>query len=511
MCLLVVGCAEFSVANEDVAAGGGQDDTLSLRIDVYPSNDLASERLDEGVSLMEQSFRLENEELDALPILQMKAPVVFEGLVIGFEAYPTNAQVSVPGMEAVPVEADIRAYAPGTPMGRTAISSADDGSFQLQLTPTDWTYQLAVVPRDPATLPFIVEPEFLVTALDDGDLNFELEYGVPLYGQITQGEAATALSGLHVQAFDIDTGIGGPIVETDEDGIYDLRVYPGSYWLKIDGDAAAHLPDKTLLAEVGDSQDGLRLDTSYGASAPITVLGEVQDADGRPLQDVQVRFTSVEIYDDPGAEFEVAVTTGGGNGAFSLRLLPGQYTVEFIPPYDEDIGPLLWPEIVELTETYTELNGTDPIVLEGRPVVEQQIFRSGGDALSGVIVRAVELGFDGYAYTTVTGENGYFSLDVAAGDLQWSFSPSQSADGTATFLQQTAEELQSLEKIVLPEGLTVRGCIQYEDIVAAYMPLDVRDSDDRLYATSMTDILGCFSVQIDWSQASPDDAVDTGG
>ncbi len=512
--LLATGCAEYEfTANEDMSEGGtslDQDDTQSLRIDVFPSNDLASDRLSDGVSLTQQSFSLLDEELDALPILQLRAPEVFEGLVIGFEAYPTTAEVSVPGDQQVAVEAEIQAYAPGTPMGRTAVSDAEDGSFELQLTPTDFDYQLAVVPRSPATLPFLVDPAFLVQAGDAGVLDFELDYGVPLYGRITQGDVATPLPGLHLQAVDVETGIGGPVVETDSEGTYELRVYPGTYWLQIDGDASSHLPDKVLAADVPDSEAGLRLDATYGAGAPITVLGEVQDQGGLPLEDVLVRFRSTEIYDDPGAEFEVAVTTGGGNGAFSLRLLPGTYQVEFIPPYEGGIGPLLWPETVALTETYTELNGTDPIVLPLRPLVQNRVLDSDGVALENVIVRAEELGFDGYAYTTVTDESGNFTLGVAGGELQWSFTPPTGAAGASTFLVEPAAELLGRTDVQLAEGLLVSGCVQYEDVVASYMPLDVRDSDERLYATSMTDLDGCFSVRVDWGQSSPDDARDTG-
>ncbi len=509
---VATGCAEYTLNDADEMSGGtaDQSDVRSLRVDVYPSSELASELLDDGVSLMQQSFRLENSELDALGILQLQAPEVFDGFVFGFEAYPTTAEVSVPGDQLVPVEAEIQAYVPGTPMGHTAVSDPEDGSFELQLTPTETAYQLAVVPRAPDTLPFMVDPAFIVESGDSGVLDFELDYGVPLYGRISQGETETPLPGLRVQAFDLATGIGGPIVETDSDGTYELRVLPGSYELLIDGDTSSHLPDKSMVATLEDHDEGLRLDASYNAAAPITVLGEVQDEGGLPLEDVLVRFTSTEVYDDPGATYTVAVTTGGGNGAFSLRLLPGTYEVEFIPPYEGTIGPLLWPEEVELIESYTELNGTDPIVLPLRPRVRNTVLDADGQSLANVIVRAEELGFDGYAYNTVTDDNGDFSLSVAGGELQWSFTPPSGSSGASTFLVEPAEELSARAEVALAEGLTVAGCIQYEDVAASYMPLELRDSDEQLYATSMTDLEGCFSVRVDWDQSSPDEAQDTG-
>ncbi len=509
--LMSSACADYSLAasGEDGSLYGDQDHTLSLRIDVYPSEDLAQDQLEEGVTLSAQSFRLEDEELDALPILQLQPPVVFDGVVLGFEAYPTTAEVGVPGMQSVAVEAEIQAYAPGTPMGRTVVSDADSGEFLLHLTPTEWDYQLAVVPRDPLALPFLVEPTFLVAPGDDGVLDFELDYGVPLYGRVTQGEGGAALAGLQVQAIDVETGIGGPTVETAEDGTYELRVYPGSYELRIRGDAAVHLPDRTLLAEVEDTEAGLRLDSTYGATAPITVLGALQDDGGAALDDVLVRFTSVDIYDDPDAELVVAATTAS-NGAFTLRMLPGTYQVEFIPPYAQSVGPMRWPEIVELTASYNELNGTEPIVLASRPRVQQQVEDADGAPLANVIVRAQELAFDSYAYSTVTDEDGWFTLDVANEDLQWSFTPPLGAKGAATFLVATAEDLEELEPVHLTEGLAVEGCVRYQDLVAAYIPLDVRDSEDRLYASALTGIDGCFSVRVDWDQASPDEALDTG-
>jgi len=84
------------------------------------------------------------------------------------------------------------------------------------------------------------------------------------------------------------------------------------------------------------------------------------------------------------------------------------------------------------------------------------------------------------------------------------------ADGASTFLVEPAAELSARDEVQLSEGLTVAGCVQYEGVLAAYMPLDVRDSEDKLYATSMTDIDGCFSVKVDWEKASPDEARDTG-
>ncbi len=510
--LLGLGCADYALsAAEDSrdSAASDQDDTLSLRIDVYPSDELASDALAEGVSLMAQSFHLEDRELDALGTLLLQAPVTFEGFVTGFEAYPSTAEVGVPGDEAVPVEAELRAYVPGTPMGRTVVSDGEDGSYTLQITPSERDYELAVVPRDPVLLPFLVEPELVVDANDGGPLDFQLDYGVPLYGRITQGDVSGALEGLVVRAVDVETGVAGPDAITATDGTYQLRVSPGTYWLEVDGDAGSHLPQMTLLAEVVDEDAGLRLDVAYGAAAPVTVDGGVTDAAGQELGDVLVRFTSEYLPDHPDGSFVVETTTGS-NGRFSMRVVPGDYRVEFIPSYAGSVGPMAWPETVELYEGYTELGDAAGIVLEDRPVVRTTMNDVDGHGAANVIVRAQELSFDGYAYSTVTGNDGSFSLGVAEGGLSWTFTPAVSAQGAATFWTATADEVAGAGEVELEQGLTVAGDIAFEDVPAAFMPFDVRDSSDRLYATGMTDIDGRFSLKVAWDQQSPDEAHDTG-
>jgi len=484
-----------------------QHDARSLRIDVFPSDELASQALDADTRLQAQSFRLQGRELQDLGRLGLQAPVILEGLVTGFVSYPSAAEVGVPGIDDVPVEAEIRAYVPGLPMGQTVVSDPDDGSYSLQLTPSTEAYQLAVVPRDPVLLPQWVAADFLVRPDDGGVLDLELDPGVPLYGRVAEGDVSGALEGLAVQAIDLASGVAGPRAVTSSDGSYHLRVTPGQHELVVEGDVGRHLPELRLEADVVGPEAGLRLDVTYVAAAPITVDGGVVDADGRELAGVRVRFTSLYLDDNPDGELVVETTTGS-NGRFSNRAVPGDYRVEVIPEYGGEHGPVLWAEVVALTERYTELGGDEGISLESRPVVSATVLDAEGAALADVLVRAVELGFDGYAYSTVTDSRGRFVLPVADGELQWSFTPPAGADGATHFEVATAEELE--DSVQLSSGLVVAGCLSFEDVPASYTPLDVRDTADRLYATAMTGADGCFEVRVDWDQVSPDEALDTG-
>ena len=62
--LLAQGCADYSLSDGEAYetnTGGGldQDATLSLRIDVFPSENLASDRLEEGVARLNRRFGLD--------------------------------------------------------------------------------------------------------------------------------------------------------------------------------------------------------------------------------------------------------------------------------------------------------------------------------------------------------------------------------------------------------------------------------------------------------------------
>ena len=185
-------------------------------------------------------------------------------------------------------------------------------------------------------------------------------------------------------------------------------------------------------------------------------------------------------------------TETDGFGSFLARLVPGTYDFEFIPLYDSSLGPMQMEDVEILAEG--ELASA---VLSARPSVQGTVIGPDGAPVGNTLVRATEEDFYGYVYETTANEDGLFILPVAAGALMWTFQPPADALLATTFVRSDALSLLDNGQVELSEGELIRGDVSYEGEPVPFAVVDIRDSENRLFATGATDADGQFSVRVD--------------
>ncbi|MCB9759040.1 MAG: hypothetical protein H6739_04305 [Alphaproteobacteria bacterium] len=483
--------ADFSVFDgqevsaDDSGSGFESDAMTSLRLDVYPSSSLA-----EG-SLLNQTFLLDY----AAPGVEVSLtrPVTLRGNLTGYDANPT-ADVAVPG-QSTSVTGYVQAFVPGTVMSRKTPTD-ETGYFAAQVVPSDG-YTLAWIPEVPAELPFVVVTDELVDGPDD--LSLYLDYGLPVYGAVTHGDDLDPVAGVSVQAFDVASGVGGPVVTTDSYGEYMLRLYPGEYELRV-SDEDDRVPTQSIPITVFDG-DGLAQDVHYGTLERNAFRGTVVDADGEPVENVVVRLTSVDLDGTPDGTLVLELDTPR-NGIFSDDIVPGVYEVEYIPPYLEaasgpTVGPVKLAEAVELRGPNNQL---PRVTLPERVTVQARVTDPDGNPVPGALVRARELGFDHYVFEAIANAEGDVSIRVTDTELLWTLEPPAGVPGAVTFREADPFEVIEAGTLQLSEGRQVSGQVLWGEQPAAYAAVEVRDFYDRLYASALTDDEGRFSVQVEWPE-----------
>ncbi len=472
---LLAGCSGSSdEASYELAEG--QDPTEAtdqdLSLDVYPSDYSHAE-------LTPQSFTISGGGQGLA--LFVDTPIVLVGDLTGFQPNQRSAIANVPGGTAG-LAAEIAAEVPDTPMA--AGLTTEDGSFELRLLPGQG-YELAFMPAVDEEIPFLVlhDASFDV----DGRLDTYIDYGVPVYGLVTDADGA-AMAGVEVQLVDPVSGLAGQAVVTDEVGAWSLRALDGAWTLRLDGGTARPwLPTQERSLQIDDDSEGARVDVAFGLGEPLRATGRVVDDDGSPLDDVKVRLTSTALSDTAGRL--VAETETDGNGSFTARVVAGTYEVELIPDYQGSEGPRL----LEQTWTLNDHDDLGQLFLEARPTAEGVVTSPSGEPLQNAVVQAAELGFDGYIYEARTDASGTFRVDAAEGELRWTVHPPEDVDAALTHFQLSTDDVGQLP---LVQGDALSGCVDSDAGELAYTPIDVRRGDEVL-ATTTTDEAGCFEVRIE--------------
>jgi hypothetical protein len=492
LALLTVGCAEYGMSKNDLDSGAQapREDTVVndyLRVDLYPS--------DQTPDLLPETHILD-EEWEGLT-LPMSSPVTVSGEVWGYDATP-YFDISVPG-SSTPIEARISVYQPGTIMSAGASTRADeDGAFQLRL-PRASDYTFSVVPVEPTQLPFLVE-QGLSFDHDQLDQLIELDYGAPIYGYV-RNSSGLPLSTLEVELWvrDPATGTVGPSTTPDEDGFYQLRALPGASYQVVMAGAAGELVPTTSQDVLVESEVGAELDFDIGVIQAVGVNGQVLSTGSAEVESAIVRFTSLELTDFPGGELSLDDITNS-RGEYRVQLLPGRYMAEFIAPASIGLSPAQATLVVD-----GQGDGDDyDVYLEELGVVESQVLGPDGEPLAGVTVVATERGFDGYTYAATSDDSGRFQLMVPAVKLQFVLTPPE-GEASVTYIEVPVEEFPAI--IMLDEGQAISGAVVHDDEPVPFALVEVRDSEDQLYATTLTDELGEFQVRVRW-EGSPDDTGD---
>ncbi|MCP4804402.1 MAG: carboxypeptidase regulatory-like domain-containing protein, partial [Proteobacteria bacterium] len=322
----------------------------------------------------------------------------------------------------------------------------------------------------------------------DGDTRLDtyIDYGVPIYGLVTDDTGQT-MSDVEVRLVDPVSGLSGQPVLTDESGAWSLRALDGSWDVAVEGGTARPwLPTRTMALDVDSSLEEQRLDLSYGLGEPLRATGRVVDADGQPLEDVLVRLSSAELYETDGEL--IAETETDGNGSFSARVVAGTYRVELVPPYVGDDGPRLLEQVWELSD-HDDLG---QLHLEARPIAQGVVVTPEGERVENAVVQATELGFDGYIYEARTASDGTFELPAAEGDLRWVVHPPEEVDLALSHFLLATDEVGELELVL---GELVSGCVSSDNGALAYTPVDVRRGEEVL-GTTTTDNVGCFAQRV---------------
>ena len=487
LALLTSACAEYGVSKNDLDSGGQaprEDNPVSdyLRVDVYPS--------DQNPDLLPETHILDG-DWEGLS-LSMSTPATYAGMVWGYDASP-YFDISVPG-SFIPIEAMVSVYKAGTIMSASAHTDAmEDGAFRLRLPRAD-DYTLAVLPVEPTQLPLLITQGVSIRS-DVSDELIELDYGAPVYGRIANG------TGLELGALELElwlrdpvTGSVGPKVSPDDAGYYQLRAMPGhSYQVVLAGDTGELVPT-TRQDVVVESDEGAEVNFQIGAFESVGVSGQgVTAANSSAVEGATVRFTSLELYDFPDGELILDDITSS-RGEYRLAVLPGRYMVEFIAPASMGLSPAQ----VILAASHDGDGDDFDVQLEGLYTIESQVLGPGGQALAGVTVVATERGFDGYTYTATSDEGGYFRIDVPMVKLQFLLNPPE-GQASVTYIEAPVEDFPSI--IMLERGDTIQGSILHKDDPVAFAIVEVRDSEDQLYATTVSDDNGEFQVRVRWEGA----------
>ena len=476
--LMLTGCAEYELAMDEASQspGGTFEEEYVLRLDVWPA-------AGEGIPSLPQSFYNVAFDSDSAysSALALRSPVTITGQLTGFDANPTL--VGVPGQDSV-VTGFVDLAVPGTPMARV-VATDSQGFFEAEVVPADG-YTLALIPELPAELPFLVlENESIFGPID---LSTYLDYGLPVYGKVQLGENGVLDSGI-ARLVHTSSGVKGPSVPLDR-GHYMLRAYPGSYTLQIYDPEDLYVPmlEKEVVVG-GESIEGVEASFTLPGLVPIVVTGEVRDPEGRPYGGVELRFTSQALKDLPEGSHTSSVASNG-SGLFIARLPPGEYQIEYVPPFGDEVSS---EQVKGLSLTASSELGVTQ--LASLSVVQAQVVFD-GEQVGATLVRAEEIGAGGRVFQTTAADDGYFSLPVSAGPLRWTFTPPYGLEAATTFKDWDASEFQDRSTVSLDAGVLLEGEVTFEGEPVPYSVVDVRDQDDTLWAQTVTDESGAFSVRV---------------
>jgi hypothetical protein len=472
------GVMEYDSAPDD-------DKASYLRVDVYPSvNDGTADTRQAGAP-RPQTFLLNENWIDLA--ITLADSIVLSGVVSGFDASP-HATVTVPG-QTVPVSADVSVWREGTIMEGGALSGTD-GAFSFPLTPGAG-YTFAVVPQDPAELPFVVQTD---QSFDQTDhtLDVTLDYAAPVYGRVTTG-IGQGLMGVKVDLTDPDNLVTGASTVTDVGGWYMLRATPGSYTICFHGSEGSYIPTLGAELEFEDSS-GARVDEDYASLDFVSTQGTVTSGEGEAENNATVRFTATSLDAYPDGNLTVETDTDR-NGRFSANLLPGNYRVEYIPAYGRAISP--YEDRIEV------LSGSAVVDLGERRLgdftsVHLDVLDSAGVVVPNVMVVATETTFENESFRGTTDAQGNLEMDLPDTTFTFTFTPPGTSLAAVTRVVTTPAGLD--QTVQLAEGRTVSGTVTNDGNPVPYAVVEFRDEIDVLYASTLTDAEGAFSTRVDWQE-----------
>jgi hypothetical protein len=427
-------------------------------------------------------------EVVDLGVLELALPEALSGELT---ALRTNPFVRALPAERVPVLGTVELQVPGTIASWSTRTDAE-GRFEALLVP-DSEYTLAVIPDDPLL------PAWVGALADAGDLEpLDLGLGAPIYGLV--GDPAGPIAGAAVYAISPD-GVRTAAASTDDTGFYQLRVQPGTWSVVCEGRPLGQDPE-VRTAPLRIEETGRYVPFTHPAEldAPL-VAGTVSDRAGRAVPDARVRFRSTALagYDDPAvsASWSGEVTVSG-NGSWLLRVVPGTYDVEVLPPVAEDgpaQGPALSTGVVVDDDLELDLATSTLRPVSGRVT-------DGSAPLSDARITCREVGFDEHEYVTFTAETGRFEVDLPPVPLQCEVTPPGDRTDLAVGLVAVDGADRGELLLRLGAGVEVAGEVEIDGEPAPGAVVQIRGSDGLLLGFDLVDDDGRFSVNVDPSLAA---------
>ena len=386
-------------------------------------------------------------------------------------------------------------------LGDTAVEADETGFFSFQVA-ADSGYELVFLPADVASVPVTALGE--QSFFQDRDLTQELAEGAPIFGRITAGGEGIAKAPLVLTRLEPSPVAASQVFYSDSSGWYSARAPgPGTYALAVQqglSGAGEVLP--ALQRKVTVGQDGGTLDIEVGTLSASVVTGTVTDTDGEPIVGAHVLLTSMSL---DGAEGTLqAETTTDDNGSFVARLIPGQFSVAILPPYEAPSSPTVMSVTAPLGSTDIGI-----VRLGGLTTVSGVVTLPGGDGVAaGVSVTATQVGWSEYAWSTTTGEGGSYELHIPATDVELLCTPPASSAAATT---RVDVPLGGDGSVVLAEGTPLQGVVQSVAGVSSYTLVEVHDAlTDLVLGTALTNADGVFHMVIDMPLVDTGDD-DTGG
>jgi hypothetical protein len=474
------------------ASNDGAAEERILRVDLTPSG---------GSGLLAQSVLLPVDVaapgLEGLT-LDLAPTAVFSGAVQAFVASPYDG-LSVPGTPDAPLDAVVSATLVGT---RTAASALTDaaGAFEMSL-PALPDYQIAVLPRDAANVPFFVRSGADLRAGLEED--FALGFGAPVFGRVSQADGTPVGPGVEVWLEDAATGVAGPRVTPASTGHYQLRALPGAYFLVVQGIRSSYIPRQAVGLAV-EGADPVEVNVNMGVLTPVEARGVVTDAGGRGLKDVRVRFRSNRFDDTVGVA--IVETETDQSGGFRTDLLAGDWTLELIPPYDSSGGPSpLRVTDLRVGDTRADLGS---LALPAAARMDGVVRTDEGAPLANARVIVADTTLSGSTWSAITGADGRFSLDAPRVPLAITVSPAQAKHTISHFaVDAPARGLD----LTLAPGTPVGGVVRSDGEALPFTLVEVLDgATGEALGTALTDGEGRFSMRVDLGALAPagDDSAD---
>jgi hypothetical protein len=475
------GVADFNEVPED-STEPSVPSPARLRIDVLPG---AASTTSEIRALPSSIFRevLTRRTLD-LGELALVSPVDLGAEVIATRTNPTVADL--PGV-VVPVVGTVSLRIPDSIVSWRTRTSAD-GRFDALVFP-DGDYELSVVPDDPL-VPTWVGPLGGVGELGTLDLG----YGAPIFGIVSS--PGGTLAGVEVFATSPE-GVRTPSALTDDTGFYQLRVGPGTWTVTSAGRPLGL--DAVLSVDAEDvGEDGVFVPFTYPDVPAALVSGSVTAPNGKPLAGAVVRFRSTRLpeYEEEGRTAswtgEVAVSP---NGSYLVRVTPGEYDVELLPPVGDEgavaVGPRLLSAVTVEGDAILDLEAT-PL----RPRIGR-VSDPSGSPIGGARVACHEVGFDQHEYLAFSDASGNVLLEHPPYPLQCEVGPPGERPDLASSLQALDGADRAEAAFPLVAGIEVIGTVAVDDRVEVGAVVQLRDDAGTLVGFDLTDEDGAFSVRID--------------